>query len=194
MEKSVRSSRAFLVLLGAALAGCGSDSPTENTVGASGSLSFSYTGAGASSATQYSATGAIPSNVAVNNGTQPWAAGGVDAGSTVVWAVVPKSSNNWDMTFINIERTTPGTATIAAGCTSNCADVAVWFGANNNETNYTYYCALSTGSVTISAISSTSASGTFSGTGTCSAAAGGDTPFTVTNGTFSVGLSALLQQ
>lgn len=193
MVTSVRSSRAFFVLLSVALAGCGSDSPTETTVGASGSLSYNYTGAGASGSTQFSATGAIPSNVAVNNGSQPWAAGGVDGTSTVVWAVIPKSSNNWDMTFINIERTTAGTATISPSCTSNCADVGVWFGANNNETNYTYYCALTTGSVTISTITATTATGTFSGSGTCAAAAGGETPFTVTNGTFSVGLTALLQ-
>ena len=193
MVKSVRISRAFLVLLGAALAGCGSDGPTENTVGAAGSLSFTYTGAGAASATQYSATGAIPANPTVNNGSQPWAAGGIDGSSTVVWAVIPKSSNAWDMTFINIARTTQGSSTIDPNCSSaDCTDVAVWFGANNNETNFTYYCLLTTGTVNITAISSTTITGTFSGSGTCAAAAGGETPFTVTNGTFSVGITTLL--
>ena len=194
--KPLKNTRTILVLLAAAIAGC-SDSPNEpDTVGVSGTLTFSYTGAGASSSTVYTATGAIPSNVAVNNGTQPWAAGGVDASNnqTVVWGVIPKSGTTWDMSFITINRTTVGSSTIDPACTANnCTSVGVWFGANNNETNWTYLCELTSGTVTISAISSTNVTGTFSGTGTCITSSGVESAFTMSNGSFNVGVTALLQ-
>ena len=192
----LKTTRAVLVLLAAFVASC-SDSPNDpGTVGASGSLSFSYTGAGAASATVYSATGAIPSNFGVNNGSEAWAAGAVDASNnaTVVYAFVPKGGSTWDWSYIQIDRTTVGSSTISASCSAaNCTEFGVWFGMNQNGTNYTYICTLTSGTVNISAISSTNVTGTFSGTGTC-AVAGSSTPssFTVTNGSFNVGLTALI--
>jgi hypothetical protein len=198
MVKSVRISRAFLVVLGVALAGCGSDNPNEPTVGASGTLAFSYTGAGAATSTQYSATGAIPSNFGVSNGSQPWAAGAIDAANnaTIVYAFIPKSSNSWDWSFIQINRTTVGSSTIDVNCSANnCTEFGVWFGMNGNGTNYSYICTLTTGTVAITAISSTNAAGTFSGSGTCFASGSNtETTFTVTNGSFNVGLTALLEE
>jgi hypothetical protein len=192
----VRTTRAFLVVLGVAIAACG-DSSTEPTVGASGSLSFSYTGAGAATATQYSAEGAIPANVAVNNGSSAWAAGSVSTANTEtdVVASLPKSSNNWDLAVLTIARTSVGASTIDITCSTNvCTTVTIWFGANQNQTNYTYICTLTSGTVNITAISSANATGTFSGSGTCSAASTGATSnFTVTGGTFNVGLTTLLQ-
>jgi hypothetical protein len=191
----VRITRALFVVLGVALASC-SDNTTEPTIGASGSLSFSYTGAGAASATQYSATGAIPSNFGVNNGSSAWAAGFTDASTTQtgVVAFVPKGGNTWDETIISINRATVGSSTIGTCTADNCTEVAVMFGANQNETNFTYSCTLTTGTVNITAISSTNVTGTFSGTGTCfQAGATGTTAFAVTNGTFNVGLTAILQ-
>jgi hypothetical protein len=190
----VRITRAFFVILGAALVSC-SDNTTEPTVGASGSLSFSYTGAGATSATQYSASGAIPSNFGVNNGSSSWAAGFTDASNTQtgVYAFVPKGGNTWDETIILINRTTVGSSTIENCTAENCTEIAVLFGVNQNETNFTYTCTLTSGTVNITAISSTNVTGTFSGSGTCFlAGATGTTPFTVTGGSFNVGLTALL--
>jgi hypothetical protein len=198
MVKLVKISRAFLLLLGASLAGCGSDNPNEPTVGASGTLSYTYTGAGAATATQYTATGAMPSNYGVNNGTQPWAAGAIDASSnaTIVYSFIPKTSNSWDWSFIQINRTTVGSSSIDVNCTAdNCTDFGVWFGTNGNGTNYSFICTLTTGTVAITAITSTNATGTFSGSGTCFASGtGAETPFTVTNGSFNVGLTALLAE
>ena len=198
MVKSVRISRAFLVLFAAALAGCGSDNPNEPTIGASGTLAFTYTGAGAASATQYSATGAIPSNFGITNGSQAWAAGAVDASDnvTLVYAFVPKGGNTWDQSILQINRTSIGTSPIEVSCSSaNCTEFGVWFGMNQNGTNYSYICTLVTGTVNITAISSTNATGTFSGSGTCFASGStSDTPFTVTNGSFNVGLTALLDE
>lgn len=192
---SVRTTRAFFVVFSVALASCG-DKSTEPTVGVSGSLSFNYTGAGAASATSYNASGAIPANVAVNNGSSAWAAGFIDASTnlTGVWASIPKTANTWDMTFITIDRKTTGSSTINAACSAaNCTSVEIWFGANNNETNYTYICTLTSGTVTITSISSTNVTGTFSGSGTCvQAGAAGTTAFTVTGGAFNVGVTALL--
>jgi hypothetical protein len=191
----VKITRALFLVLAATLAGC-NESTEPETVGISGSLSFSYTGAGAATATQYSATGAIPSNFGLSNGTQAWAAGGIDAANnaTIVYAFVPKGGNTWDQSFIKIDRTTAGTSTISASCTANnCTEIGVWFGMNQNGTNYTYICTLTSGTVNISAISATTASGTFSGSGTC-AVSGSTTPtsFTITNGSFNVGLTTLI--
>lgn len=193
----MKITRALSLVLAVTVAGC-SDSPNEpETVGVSGSLSFTYNGAGAATATQYSATGAIPSNFGTNNGSQPWAAGAVDASSnaTIVYAFVPNGSNSWNWSYIQINRTTVGSSTIDPSCSSStCTEFGVWFGMNSNGTNYTYICTLMSGTVNITAISATNATGTFSGTGQCDVA-GSTTPttFTVTNGNFNVGLTSILE-
>jgi hypothetical protein len=177
---------------GIALASCGGDDPTEPTT-VSGSLAYSYTGAGATSATAYSASGSIPLNVTNNFGTNSWAAGSVNStnSETDIAASVPRGNNTWDLTVITINRTTAGTAQINASCTAaNCTEVAVIFGSSQTESSFTYFCELTTGSVTISSISSSNATGTFSGTGTCTSATGVTTNFTVTSGTFNVGLTS----
>lgn len=192
----MRITRAIVFILGATLVSC-SENTTEPTVGASGSLSFTYTGAGATSAAQYAASGAMPSNFGINNGSQPWAAGAINAtdNTTIVYAFVPKGGSSWDWSFININRTTVGASTIDPSCSADsCTEFGVWFGMNQNGTNYTYICTLTSGSVNISAISATNVTGTFSGSGTC-AAAGSTTPsnFTVTNGSFDVGITTALE-
>jgi hypothetical protein len=188
----VKLKNAFVLALGAVLAGC-SDSPTEPTVGVSGSTSFSYTGAGAASATSYSASGAVPANLESTWGSSSWAAGGVDAslGETAIMASVPRASNRWDITIISIARTAVGTSNIVSSCTANvCTSVSVIFNVSQDLfTSFNYFCTLTTGSVTISAISSTNVTGTFSGSGTCSNPSDVETPFTVTNGSFNVGIT-----
>lgn len=190
----MRLQSVLVLALGVALASC-SDSPTEPTVGASGSLSFTYTGAGAANATSYSASGAIPVNINNSFGSNSWAAGSVDQanGETAIAASVPRTANTWDLTVITIARTTTGTSNINAACTANvCTDVSIVFGSSQTETSFTYLCVLTSGSVTISAISSSNVTGTFSGTGTCSSATGAVTQFTITGGTFNVGVTTQL--
>ena len=187
----------FVVLAATALASC-SDTNEPETTGIAGQFSFSYTGAGAANATTFTANGAMPVNAIINNGTQPWSVGFVDASgsapSTGILGLVPRSSTTWDIALVSIDRTTVGSSDIVSTCTAeNCTSVGVSFGSNQNETNYLYSCQLTAGTVSLTSITSTTAAGTFSGTGSCfNFQTGGETPFTVTNGSFSVGLTAPL--
>lgn len=174
--------------------GCGDD--PVSPAGVSGSMSFSFTGAGAANATTFSANGTIPSNINTTFGTGAWAAGSVSQTSnfTIVGAVIPKTSTTWDLTSIGIARKTVGTSDISADCDpeTECTGVFVVFGQGGNGTAFTYSCGLTAGTVTVSAISATNITGTFSGTGFCFSAAGAESPFTVTSGTFNVGITTQL--
>jgi hypothetical protein len=192
----VTITRAVLVaLVAAAIAGC-SDSNEPETTGIAGQFSFTYTGAGAANATSFTANGAMPVNAIIDNGTQPWSVGFIDASgsapSTGILGLAPRSSTTWDIALVSIDRTTVGSSDIVSTCTAeNCTSMGISFGSNQNETNYLYSCELTTGTVSLTAITSTTAAGTFSGTGSCfNLQAGGETPFTVTNGSFSVGLTS----
>ena len=193
----MKISYAFALVLAAAVAGC-SDSNEPGTTGVAGQFTFSYTGAGVANATTFTANGAMPTNAIVNNGTNPWSVGYVDASatapSTTIIGVVPRSSTTWDMALVNIDRTTVGTSNISSTCTAdNCTSVGVAFGSNQNETNYLYSCTLTSGTVNLTTINATTAAGTFSGTGTCfNSQTGAETPFTVTNGSFNVGITSQL--
>jgi hypothetical protein len=185
----------------AALASCGGDDPTDPNTGVSGAMSFSYTGAGASSSTTFSASGSIPLNVgsdtSSNLGSGAWAAGSVSptANYVIVGGVIPRSSTAWDITQVSAARKTVGTSTIDPNCdaeATNCTGVFVFFNFNGNGDTFSYLCQLTTGTVTISAISSTNITGTFSGTGQCFTALGATSNFTVNNGTFNVGVTTQL--
>lgn len=164
--------------------------------GASGSLSFSYTGAGATAATSFSASGAIPSNIDNGLGSGSWAAGSVSPTTNYVeiGAAIPKTSTTWDITVVQIARKTVGTSSISGTCEDEeeCTGVFVIFNQGQTDNSFTHYCYLETGSVTISAISSSNISGTFTGSGFCYAPTGTETPFTVTNGSFNVGVTTQL--
>jgi hypothetical protein len=132
--------------------------------------------------------------VATGFGSTAWAAAGLSTNEIDILAVVPKGGNRWDVTSIVIGRSTVGTSDIDVSCSAtNCTRIDVIFGSNQNETNYTESCQITTGSVTITAITASTISGNFSGSGTCNnAATGNDTPFTITNGAFSVGVTTQL--
>jgi hypothetical protein len=174
-----------------ALVGCDTTDVTDPNLLASGSVSFSYTGAGSASATSYSAVGSPPLNM-TSFGTTPWSVGSTQAaGQVIVMGVAPKTSTTWDIAFITIARTTVGSSTIDPLCTANaCTEVFLTTGANANETSWAFDCVLSSGSVVITSITSTRVAGTFSGSGTCVAGTSTTTSaFTVTGGTFDVALS-----
>lgn len=196
---SVRLSSVLLLACSVALVACGDDNPTTPTI--TGSLSYSYTGAGAANATNFSASGGIPASVGAINGslgTAAWASGSYDqtANYSVVAASIPKTSSTWDLTVINVTRTTPGTTPISASCddpeTSSCTGVFVFFNFNPNGDSFTHLCSLDNGNVTISAISSTNITGTFSGSGICLTPLGAISSFTISSGTFNVGVNAQL--
>jgi hypothetical protein len=195
----MKVSKAVLLVLGVALLGCSDDKdPTSPTI--TGSLSFLYTGAGATNATTYSASGAIPSTVGSGSslGTAAWASGSINQAEnySVIGAAIPKTASSWDITSINVTRTTAGTTPISSSCddpeATTCTGVFVVFNLNPNGDSFTHLCSLDNGSVTITAISSTNITGTFAGSGICLTPLGAISSFTITNGTFNVGVNAQL--
>src|ERR1041385_4552142 len=106
----VRLHRISAVLSLLAAAACGSDKTTEPTLGISGTVSFSYTGAGTTASTTYSASGAVPATPSTNFGSSPWAGGSTaTAGEIDVAGVIPRSATTWDLAGITTAGTTIGT-------------------------------------------------------------------------------------
>jgi len=162
---------------------CGDNGPSS----LSGSLAFGYSGGVTGN---FSASGAIP---LTGLETATWAAGERDAANQVldVVASAPRNSTSHDLVGVSIARLTVGSSTITT-CNSNvCTGMTLIVSASNTTSGYDTACYLTTGTVTISSISSTRATGTFSGTGECQAlSGGGPSSFTVTGGTFDVALAS----
>ena len=180
----------LLVGLSVALVACGGDTTAPNNLTTPGSLSFSFSGGAAGS---YSATGLPPTNGTLSFGTSPWAAGVRDDAkqAIVVVGTVPKTSTTWDLAVIEITRLTVGSNTINSSCTAAlCTGVSVAFGTNQASNSFTLVCLLTTGTVAISSVSSTRATGTFSGSGSCVSMTGTVSAITVTGGSFDVPLVA----
>ena len=175
------------------LAACGSDSATNVINGAvSGSLSFNYTGGGGGS---FSATGAITSAALASSPfTTMWAAGFKDStdNSTNIAANIPRTSTTSDLTAITVKGQSTGTFNIDVNCvgssTSACNDVALFTAQSAGAQTFGNACSLTSGSITVSTLSSTSAVGTFAGSGTCVTPTGGTSTWVVINGTFNVPL------
>ena len=195
----MRVRTALLFACGFALAAC-SDDPTSPRPNA-GDLSYSYTGAGATASATFSANGSAPDLAGQSFGTNPWALGFYDVGtsSTIVTAVNPKTSTTWDVSLVQIDRTTVGTSSIDSGCdfdASSCTGVVIFFGLQgtadvNFDTGFTYMCTLASGTVNVTTATATNIAGTFSGSGSCFTPAGDETPFTIANGTFNVSVGQL---
>jgi hypothetical protein len=177
------------LLVGCALVfiGCSSSDTTAPTIGVSGSMSFAFTGGGGGT---FNATGSMPVNVATTFGTAPWAVAASNASSQtlIVEAAIPRGTNSWDFATIHVAGLTTGTRTI--GCTGQtCNDFAVFIETNTAESNYQFFCTLTSGSITVASISATHATGSFSGSGSCTGSTPGTpTAFAVTNGSFDVGI------
>jgi hypothetical protein len=139
----------------------------------------------------YSASGTLtsPSNPPSNAN---WAAGEKDESgpTTTIHALQTHSGGaTIDEFLMTIPRTTTGSSTVDIDCSSNCADMLVFFGFNTTTGTTQFICGLESGTLSISSISESRVSGTFSGSGSCLddnfADAG---TFAVTNGTFNVAL------
>lgn len=169
------------------LAGCGGNETTGPGGIVTGSFSFSF--AGGISGT-YTASGSFPTGSSQLPTTQ-WAAGEVSSadGGTWVAAAVPVNSTTYNYALLFAPRTTAGSSTIDANCTSACAFMEFLFNANISTFLPVQGCSLTSGTIAFTTLSSTRAVGTFSGAGECVATAGGTvTAFTVTGGTFDVPL------
>lgn len=173
------------VLLASALLSLLACDSTEPSV--AGSVSFTYTGAGGGT---FSAAGNAPSFTAPSTSTS-WAVGYTDAGETYVVASKPRSGGLIDMAILRIQRTTAGSEPIDPTCdvdgASACSGLMFALNFNGNGDTGDFFCFLSSGTVVVTEISGNRVKGTFSGSGSCTAGAGG-TPatFTVTGGTFDV--------
>lgn len=168
---------ARLALL-AALAACASHEPLGPTE-VFGTLGFTYTG-GLSGT--FVAAGSL-----MQSDPDDWVAGmrvnhGID-----IRAQIPRGGAAIDIVVVVIPRLTAGSSTITATCTSGtCADVIATFGQSTSTAAFLRGCFLESGTITITAISDTRASGAFEGTGTCLDEAGGASSFVVTGGQFDV--------
>jgi hypothetical protein len=183
--------RILRVMLGAIfVAGCSDGPAAPATVGESGSLSFAFTGA--RGAGTYTAAGALPANRAATLGTAAWASAQRDDTTSTLTVIgsIPHTSQTWDLATLELPRLTPGTDSIdISNCSSEtCAEVLVLFGTRIDDFSTEYFCIVLNGSLTLATISATHASGSFSGSGTCISTAGVETPFTLTNGAFDVGI------
>jgi hypothetical protein len=173
---------ALAVAISAATAACGDD---ENS-GLNGSLSFNHSGAISGS---FSAVGRFP--LFGEFGTSAWAMGSRDDQNDVIGviAVSPGETGRYDMIVLAVPRVAPGSATIDANCSgAACAVVSIEFGLSEDDSDFSHLCFLDAGTVSISSISDTRVSGSFSGTGTCTDDTGATTSFGVTSGSFNVPL------
>ena len=171
--------RALLVATFAFFAACSDSGPG----GSSGTVSFDYTGVISGN---FNASGSMPLFM---NTDRSWAVGIRDdtQGALAIAGILPSTSPKYHFATISIPRLTPGTETIdVANCTSNCAALIVAFGNDDTAGSTDYFCGLETGTVVISSITEGRATGTFSGTGSCSDSVGTQTQFAITNGTFNV--------
>jgi hypothetical protein len=123
--------------------------------------------------------------------TSTWAAGERDEANQelIVGASVPRNSTTHDLVTLSVARLSAGSSTISTCSSNSCTGMSLLVAASNTTSGYDTACFLSTGTVTISSISNSRATGTFSGTGQCIPLSGASpSSFTVTGGTFDVAL------
>jgi hypothetical protein len=176
----------YLVLFGAL--SCSDSSGPETR----GSLAFTYTGAGGGS---FAASGNPPAFTAPAPNETSWAGGYVEAGETHLGASNPRSGGLIDLAVLRLERTTPGSGDIDVACnidgSAPCTGMTLFLNFNGNGDTGDFFCALTSGTIVLTELSSSRAKGTFSGNGDCIDGTGGaPSPFSVSNGAFDVALVA----
>jgi hypothetical protein len=177
------------------LSGCAMTDPNQvEDVLMPGTVAFDFTGAGMPGSTRFDATGLISSSNP-EWGTTPLAVSRISSSvpiHTIVVGGIPTSPARWDQILLNLDRASVGTATIPTVCRGICSDplIQVEFNASHalNPDVPAYICIISSGTLTITSISDRRVAGTFSGTGLCTNPGNGQSPFTVTNGVFDVGI------
>ena len=179
-----------LVLLSALLLGTVSCSEVS-APSVHGSVSFTYTGAGGGT---FSASGDPPVVGSPTPGTS-WSVGYIEAGNIDIGGARPRSAGRIDLAILRLNRTTAGSATVDLTCdidgSANCTGMTLFLNFNPDGDAGDFFCALTSGTIVVTEISSTRAKGTFSGNGNCSSGTGGaSSAFAVTSGTFDVAMVA----
>jgi hypothetical protein len=169
----------------AALLGC---SDSTGPSGTNGTITFTFAGGTFTVSAAAPAEGSAPSNTNM-------AAGAIDAsvGQTYVMGAKALGGDAYDFLVIGMSRTTVGTSPVEADCDpegDTCSGLV--FMQNFGGESFGTMCALSTGTLAITEVTSTRVKGTFSGTGLCINDLEEESPFTVTNGTFNVALTAAI--
>jgi hypothetical protein len=106
-----------------------------------------------------------------------------------VLAYSQSGGNRYDLASVAVPLTEVGAATISWPCLAeHCAGVAIAIGlTQTNGSIAVHTCHLREGTIRITAMSETRASGTMSGTGVCNPGGGGDqVPFQIASGSFDV--------
>lgn len=158
-------------------------------------MSFTYSRAGGNAAS-YGATGAITTATsAAAAHASTWAAGYRDNrdNSTNILANLVTQNALSDLFAVTVPRQTVGSSTIDQSCqrtpTAACTAVALELN-SDAQGNFTDACTLTSGTLTITALSATNAQGTFQGAGRCVQTVSPFTvsTWTVSNGSFNVPL------
>lgn len=180
----MKPSRVLLLAVFALLASCEDASGPGGLF--AGTMTFDFTGAGGGT---FNVTGGIPLSDD-NLFRQDWAIGARDDENGVLGltAVRAQGGGNFDQVVVTIPRLTPGSATIDADCAgADCAAFGFILGSHEDEIgSFEQSCVLTAGTLTIATISSSRATGSFSGFGICTSGSNVETDFTVNSGTFDV--------
>jgi hypothetical protein len=188
-------SRHLLLAAVAVLVGCGRDNPAGPSGGASGTVTFAYTGGGGGT---FNVSGVMPT-LQAQAGASNWAAGHRDTPNTQteVFGARTRGGGRYDAAFVGINRLTVGSSQVQADCdpeTDNCSGMVLVVNISEADDNFDFVCLLATGSIAITEITSSRAKGTFTGTGECFNSNFNVSSFSVTNGTFDVPLVTTLPQ
>lgn len=171
------------------LASCGDDDPS-GPGNLSGSMSFTYTGAGGGT---FNASGTAPA-LAANIGNSSFSAGFRDDAETQlgVFGVRARGGGRYDMMVLGISRLTVGSVNVEADCDPDLGEACSGFvfitNVSESDDSFDFWCIPTSGTLSISSISSTRAEGTFTGSGQCFNEALQFSNFTIVNGTYSVAL------
>jgi len=160
--------------------------------GIHGSLAFTYTGAGGGT---FSASGDAPAFGAPPPPGTSWVGGYVQANQSFVGGSTPRSGVLIDLAIVRVERTTPGSESIDPACnidgSAPCTGMNFYLNFNGDGDTGDFFCGLTSGTIVLTAVSSSRAKGTFSGSGSCfDGTGGGPSVFSVSNGSFDVALVA----
>lgn len=171
--------------LAAVLAACESPSGTLVTNGGSGNtVSLAYTGGVTGS---FAVSGTFNSTAAPN--TQTFAFSSVDADGTLeVVAYRQLGGNRFDLATITVPDAAVGDVAVDVCPGETCASVSLSLDVGQATGSIaTNSCRVETGTISITALSGTRATGTVSGTGVCLPGTGlASIPFQLTSGSFNV--------
>jgi len=171
------------------LTSCGDDDPS-GPGNLSGSMSFTYTGAGGGT---FNVSGSAPA-LAANLGNSSFAAGFRDDVETqlAVMGVRARGGGRYDMMVLGISRLTVGSVNVEANCDPSQGDACSGFflaiNVSEADEEFDFLCIATTGTLSISSISSTRAEGTFTGSGQCVNEGIQFSNFTIVNGEYDVAL------